>query len=527
MNVALRQFSCWELAPLDGPLGGTVCVPRHRLCARHNSNKLAVLMPEDFISSSLSLCLSLFQDQKNAPSLFPYPGEFLHPVVYACTALMLLCLIASIITYILHHSTIRISRTGWHILLNLCFHMALTFSVFAGGINRITHTLICQSVAVVLHYSSLSAMLWLAATSQNIYKQARKDPGQAPKGENTNPAARSPVIRFYLVCAGLPLIICGITASISLENYGSTEQMPLCWMAWEPSLGAFFSPVCLVLLGACIYLLMSFWTLNKHPDRKYELKSTAQVRGKNTFPELRRTLTPCFGRFPLIEPPTNSGQCHSGCSGLLPHPSSSSLANEHTLKAQLCSTSFTLLLFSLSWIFGVLSVTLWDFLGMIFSCLYGASSVTLGLFILIHHCAKRDDVWSCWTSCCLGHQKNTCHHPTTKLNELSPVSQYCARLQNDATLNAMLQTTPEMHLHPCVMPIRTKNSIHDPECMNKGIHCAMHCAIITIITIIMCVVGKKMKMKEKMFNTYKFTHARTPGQTRMALLKCCPLQVAL
>ncbi|KAG8594055.1 hypothetical protein GDO81_001041, partial [Engystomops pustulosus] len=84
-------------------------------------------------------------DLKTVLSLPQYPGDFLHPVVYACTAVMLLCLFASIITYIVHHSTIRISRKGWHMLLNFCFHTALTFAVFAGGINRTGYPIICQS----------------------------------------------------------------------------------------------------------------------------------------------------------------------------------------------------------------------------------------------------------------------------------------------------------------------------------------------------------------------------------------------
>ncbi|KAJ8793982.1 hypothetical protein J1605_003392 [Eschrichtius robustus] len=73
------------------------------------------------------------------------PGEFLHPVVYACTAVMLLCLLASAITYVVHQSAIRISRKGRHTLLNFCFHAALTFSVFAGGINRTKYPILCQA----------------------------------------------------------------------------------------------------------------------------------------------------------------------------------------------------------------------------------------------------------------------------------------------------------------------------------------------------------------------------------------------
>lgn len=44
-------------------------------------------------------------------------------------------------------SAIRISRKGWHMLLNFCFHTALTFAVFAGGINRIKYPIICQAVS--------------------------------------------------------------------------------------------------------------------------------------------------------------------------------------------------------------------------------------------------------------------------------------------------------------------------------------------------------------------------------------------
>lgn len=44
-------------------------------------------------------------------------------------------------------SAVRISRKGWHMLLNFCFHTALTFAVFAGGINRIKYPIICQAVS--------------------------------------------------------------------------------------------------------------------------------------------------------------------------------------------------------------------------------------------------------------------------------------------------------------------------------------------------------------------------------------------
>ncbi|XP_049456517.1 uncharacterized protein LOC125903568 isoform X2 [Epinephelus fuscoguttatus] len=356
------------------------------------------------VNNSGSPASQLSKDLKKVLSFPPFPGEFLHPVVYACTAVMLLCLFASIITYIVHHSAIRISRKGWHMLLNFCFHTALTFAVFAGGINRIKYPIICQAVGVVLHYSSLSTMLWLGVTARNIYKQVTKKPPQSQDGDPP-PPPKQPLLRFYLVSGGVPLIICGVTAAVNIDNYGSGEQAPYCWMAWEPSLGAFFGPVAFIILVTCIYFLCTFIQLRRHPEKKYELKQLTEEQQRLAAVDVP---THCHqGAEPgALAAPTGGGHCPAGCPGVPINPAL--LANEHSFKAQLRTAAFTLFLFLATWTFGALAVSQGHFLDMIFSCLYGAFSVTLGLFILIHHCAKRDDVWHCWCSCCPGRQANAC-----------------------------------------------------------------------------------------------------------------------
>eukprot|EP00069_Balaena_mysticetus_P016478 bmy_09748T0 len=134
-------------------------------------------------------------DLRTVLSLPQSPGEFLHPVVYACTAVMLLCLLASAITYVVHQSAIRISRKGRHTLLNFCFHAALTFSVFAGGINRTKYPILCQAVGIVLHYSTLSTMLWIGVTARNIYKQVTKKAPLCP-GADQPPYPKQPLLRY-------------------------------------------------------------------------------------------------------------------------------------------------------------------------------------------------------------------------------------------------------------------------------------------------------------------------------------------
>lgn len=44
-------------------------------------------------------------------------------------------------------SSIHVSRKGWHMLLNLCFHMAMTSAVFAGGITLTNYQMVCQAVS--------------------------------------------------------------------------------------------------------------------------------------------------------------------------------------------------------------------------------------------------------------------------------------------------------------------------------------------------------------------------------------------
>ncbi|XP_043537041.1 adhesion G protein-coupled receptor A2-like [Chiloscyllium plagiosum] len=84
---------------------------------------------------------------RNQPVPTPGAIQALHPIIYSCTVVLLICLFIAIITYILKHNTIRVSRKNWHMLLNLWFHISMTCAVFTGGINRTEYGLICQVVS--------------------------------------------------------------------------------------------------------------------------------------------------------------------------------------------------------------------------------------------------------------------------------------------------------------------------------------------------------------------------------------------
>ncbi|XP_063131953.1 adhesion G protein-coupled receptor A2 isoform X4 [Rattus norvegicus] len=158
-------------------------------------------------------------------------GAGLHPVVYPCTALLLLCLFSTIITYILNHSSIHVSRKGWHMLLNLCFHMAMTSAVFVGGVTLTNYQMVCQAVGITLHYSSLSSLLWMGVKARVLHKELSWRAPPPEEGEAAPPGPR-PMLR--------------------------------CWLVWRPSLGAFYIPVALILPITWIYFLCAGLHLRGH-----------------------------------------------------------------------------------------------------------------------------------------------------------------------------------------------------------------------------------------------------------------------
>ncbi|XP_039191839.1 adhesion G protein-coupled receptor A3 isoform X1 [Crotalus tigris] len=309
-------------------------------------------------------------------------ADLLHPVVYVSAVILLLCLLMIKISYIYHHSVIRISLKSWHMLMNLSFHIFLTCVVFVGGITQTKHTSICQAVGIILHYSTLATLLWIGLTSRNIYKQVTRkakrcqDPGEPP------PPPR-PMLRFYLIGGGIPIIVCGITAAANIRNYGSKPHSAYCWMAWEPSLGAFYGPAGFIIFVNCMYFLSIFIQLKRHPERKFELKEPTE--------EQQRLAT------------NEHGSLNNQDSLSVSLISTVALENEHSFHAQLRGVSLTLFLYVALWVLGALSVSSPYPLDLVFSCFFGALCLCLSSFLIMHHGVNREDLRHSWLrSCCPG-----------------------------------------------------------------------------------------------------------------------------
>ncbi|XP_069474059.1 adhesion G protein-coupled receptor A2 [Ambystoma mexicanum] len=301
-------------------------------------------------------------------------AELPHSVIYTCTAVLLLCLFATIITYIINHSTIHISRKGWHMVLNLCFHIAMTSAVFAGGITLTNYLAVCQAVGIVLHYSTLATLLWMGVKARVIYKDMNRKPPLPQEGEPPQPAHR-PMLRFYLIAGGIPLIICGITAAVNINNPRENDSYCL---VWQPSLAAFYAPATVILLVTWIYFLCTGIALRhrpaEHKDPLEQVETPARLGSG--------------GSNPL------SDSCSLSVSPVSQNLDADSV---HSLKVQFWALLIIHFLYIALWAFGALAVSQSWYSSVLFSCLYGVVAVALGLFVFIHHCIRRPDVMA---TCC-------------------------------------------------------------------------------------------------------------------------------
>uniref|UniRef100_A0A673SYR6 Adhesion G protein-coupled receptor A2 n=1 Tax=Suricata suricatta TaxID=37032 RepID=A0A673SYR6_SURSU len=319
-------------------------------------------------------------------------GAGLHPVVYPCTALLLLCLFSTIITYILNHSSIHVSRKGWHMLLNLCFHMAMTSAVFAGGITLTNYQMVCQAVGITLHYSSLSTLLWMGVKARVLHKELTWRAPPPQEGDSAPPAPR-PMLRFYLIAGGIPLIICGITAAVNIHNY--RDHSPYCWLVWRPSLGAFYIPVALILLITWIYFLCAGLRLRgplaqspKGGTSRVSLEPGEELRGSTRL----RSSGPFLNDSGSLLATGSVGVVTPG-----PPEDGDGLYSPGVQLGALVTTHF---LYLAMWACGALTVSQRWLPRVVCSCLYGAAASALGLFVFTHHCARRRDVRASWRACC-------------------------------------------------------------------------------------------------------------------------------
>ncbi|MEQ2200458.1 hypothetical protein XENOCAPTIV_029694 [Xenoophorus captivus] len=169
-----------------------------------------------------------------------------------------------------------------------------------------------------------------------------------------------------------------------------------CWMAWEPSIGAFYGPAGFIIFVDCMYFLSILLQLRRHPERRYELKESSEEQqhlasvSSEAGPE-----GPSSNSNPLtVQPQPN--EASSSVASAAHAVALSALENEHTFSAQLIGAVGALGLYSVLWVFGAMAVSQDHPFDMAFSCLFGLTALALGAFMVAHHCVNRQDMRRFW-----------------------------------------------------------------------------------------------------------------------------------
>eukprot|EP00111_Clytia_hemisphaerica_P005066 TCONS_00014586-protein len=224
-----------------------------------------------------SFCVKAFRSQRNASSFRchnleagnmtylavltkkPLPtiltANLLEPIVYVGASLVcvLLILTLGIFIYFSYVRQVLYNRADSVALINLCIALLIAEIIFANGIHRVDDALLCTGVAAGLHYFILCALVWLGCGAVALLRLVKKK-------DRADVKSYDPVMKYYLMGWGLPLIVCSITLAFKHSNYGTSE---VCWLSRGLALGAFVGIGGVISLANLIVFGLLHYSINR------------------------------------------------------------------------------------------------------------------------------------------------------------------------------------------------------------------------------------------------------------------------
>ncbi|XP_038051810.1 deleted in malignant brain tumors 1 protein-like [Patiria miniata] len=163
-------------------------------------------------------------------------------------------IVALAITLIIYLAIRKLrSSKSRQIFIHFCFSLFMLYIVFLAGIeNAKATTGGCAFVAALLHYLTLSSMMWMAVEARNMYVSTVKVfPEDTPHY----------MLKACLIAWGLPLIVLTITLAAASHHYGNEHY---CFV--EPGLVLYLGllvPIGLILLHNIITFILVMRSLLK------------------------------------------------------------------------------------------------------------------------------------------------------------------------------------------------------------------------------------------------------------------------
>lgn len=142
--------------------------------------------------------------------------------------------------------------------------MGLLCFMYTLGIYQTEDVKLCQILGLLIHYLSLSCLLWMCVSASNMYKWVTKTHNPIRTPEDDIPPdvpVQKPILGLYLVGWGIALIVCGISGAVNLKDYAGYSQ---CFLSTAPALSALFVPGGILLVFLLILFLLIRCTIRNN-----------------------------------------------------------------------------------------------------------------------------------------------------------------------------------------------------------------------------------------------------------------------
>ncbi|XP_032516341.2 adhesion G protein-coupled receptor A3 [Danaus plexippus] len=179
-----------------------------------------------------------------------------HPAVYVGSLILIGCVSCSTITYIMCFKAVQMAKKTKHALINTWIAIGLLCFLYTLGIYQTEDVKLCQILGLLIHYLSLSCLLWMCVSASNMYKWVTKTHNPVRTPEDDLPPdvpIQKPILGLYLVGWGIALIVCGISGAVNLKDYAGYSQ---CFLSNAPALSALFIPGGILLMFLMVLFLL-------------------------------------------------------------------------------------------------------------------------------------------------------------------------------------------------------------------------------------------------------------------------------
>ncbi|XP_060525935.1 adhesion G protein-coupled receptor A3 isoform X2 [Cylas formicarius] len=331
----------------------------------------------------------LLQDAAYITNMSTSPGYFrlCHPAIYIGNVVLFVSLLVAVMTYLFCFAAIQMPRNAKHCLINTWLSVALLCYIYTLGIYQTEDQKLCQIVGLVLHYLSLSSVLWICVSVNSMYKRFSKNGGVMLQDDDMpmeQTVARKPTLGLYLVGWGVALIVCGLSAAINIRHYSSPSH---CFLRTGPALSALYVPFLILLL----FLFFTF-LLIKCAIYKWNFSHGGHLSEGTQATE--------HVDLDLLEPSFTQGDARSTRSYSSKTATNDTEDNERSPSAQLKAHVIFFFLYVTTWLSCAFATVpplrTVPYEAEFFSVAYAIFGITLSAFTLFFYCFARSDVRNQW-----------------------------------------------------------------------------------------------------------------------------------